>query len=75
MTATTTNRQTLHTRDGLTVTYTHGTASLVRLACSLADEGGTIQAHDMLRLSDDPRQHAATSLTGFLRSIGAEIIS
>lgn len=71
---TTTTRPTLTTRDGLTVTYARGTASLVRLACSLADEGGTIQAHDMRRLTGDPRQHTATSLTGFLRSIGAEII-
>ena len=74
MTATTTNRQTLRTRDGLTVTYARGTAALVRLACSLADEGGTIQAHDMLRLTNDPRQHTATSLTAFLGCIGAEIV-
>jgi len=53
---------------------TIGTASpaLVRRAWLLADDEGTIQAHQMLTLTDDPRKHTTTNLSRFLLSIGCE---
>ena len=62
------------TIDGVRVAYQPKTLSLVRAAFRRADEEGTIQAHDMLRLTSDPRKHTATNLTNYLASIGAEII-
>jgi hypothetical protein len=59
---------------GLRVRYQPGTLGAVRFAIKLADEGGTIQAHDMMRLTGDPTKHTATSLTLALASIGAEIV-
>ena len=45
-------------------------AALARMAYRLADDGGTIQSFDMLRLTTDPTKHTATSLDHFLASIG-----
>ena len=38
------------------------TLATARRIARLADEGGTIQAADMRRVSRDPRHHTATSL-------------
>jgi hypothetical protein len=53
---------------------TLGTASKskVKLAYRLADDGGTIQAGDMIRLTDDPRKHTTTSLTSALLMLGCK---
>lgn len=71
MTTTTSKATTI---DGVRITYQSGTLAAVRAAWRAADEGGTIQADDMVRLTSDPRQHTATSLTAYLRSLGAEIV-
>ena len=62
------------TIDGVRVAYEPKTLSKVRAAWLASDEGGTIQAWDMVRLTSDPKMHAATSLTSYLRTLGAEII-
>ena len=53
---------------------TLGTASkaAVKLAYRLADDGGTIQAGDMLQLTSDPRKHTTTSLTSALLMLGCK---
>ena len=53
---------------------TIGTAkkSDVILAYRLADDGGTIQAGDMLQLTRDPTKHTATSLTAALITLGCD---
>jgi len=48
-------------------------AALARLAHRLADDGGTIQAHDMLRLTTEPTRHTCTSLDNYLASIGCTV--
>ena len=53
---------------------TLGTASkaAVKLAYRLADDGGTIQAGDMLQLTSDPCKHTTTSLTFALLMVGCK---
>ena len=41
-------------------------------AYDLADDGGTIQATDMRRLTDDPTKHTATSLRDALIMLGCK---
>jgi hypothetical protein len=50
----------------------HRQQSLGELAYRLADDGGTIQAGDMLQLTSDPRKHTTTSLTSALLMLGCK---
>jgi hypothetical protein len=54
----------------LDMTLGTGSKAAVKLAYRLADDGGTIQAGDMLRLTSDPRKHTTTSLTSALLMLG-----
>ena len=53
-----------------------GTATLstVQRAFRLADDGGTLQAQDMRRLTSDPRQHTATRLSVARVALGCKKI-
>lgn len=53
---------------------TIGTASKadIQRAHRLADDGGTIQADDMRRLSSDPRHHTTMSLRTALIILGCD---
>lgn len=61
--------------DGRRIRFTSGTAERVRKIWAMADEGGTVQAGDMVRLfPGEPTRHTATSLLSLLGEIGAEIM-
>lgn len=60
--------------DGVAIRVLPGTVKLIRRICRLADAGGTIQAGDMPKISSDPREHTAASMSAVLRSFGAEVI-
>jgi hypothetical protein len=48
-------------------------ASYIRRAYRLANEEGTIQARDMLKLSSEPTEHTTSNLTTVLLRAGCEI--
>jgi hypothetical protein len=48
------------------------TAGYVRLAYRLANDEGTIQAGDMLRLTSDPTEHTTSNLRTVLLRAGCE---
>lgn len=69
----TTNDELAMELDGVTVFYRRGTAADVRAIWRAADEGGTIQAGDMVRLfPGEPTKHTTTSLRNALAYVGAE---
>jgi hypothetical protein len=50
-------------------------ASYVRRACRLANDEGTIQAGDMLSLTNDPREHTTSNLRIVLLRAGCVDLS
>jgi len=57
--------------DGVVVHYRRGTGATVRGLIRAADEGGIIQAGEMVALTGDPRLHTTTTLDVELHRIGA----
>lgn len=60
----------LHFLPELNLSIGSAKKSAVLLAYRLADDGGTIQSQDMLRLTRDPAKHTTTSLRSALLMLG-----